>query len=486
MRNEGTGVNEQERELRALFERSADVKFQRVALVGDGETAEWSVLLAYCEGLADDKLIDQYVLPQLDRISAAQAEAGRIGNLAFEALPDEKRSIVDAIFAGKLLLLFGGEPRLRALDISNVPQRQPEESNTEVSVKGPRDGFTEQLATNVALIRKRLRTESLHCERYVIGRRSRTQVALLYMDDIIHPHILETVRKRIAKIDVDALVSSEELAEWISDSPYRLFPSADYTGRPDFAVEALMRGRLVLVVDGTPMSLIAPTTLTSLLKTPEDIHASYMYVAVESLLRFIGLFVGILLPGFFIALISYQLDQIPFTTLATVINVRKGIPIPAPLEAFVMQIFFEMFREAGIRLPKGVGQTVTVVGGLFIGQAAIDAGLTSPAMLVVTALSTVSTYTLVNQSLSGLVMLLRMFVLACASFLGMYGFFLGVFGILLYLARLESFGVPYLAPLSPPVLKDMIMAVLTKPRTSVRERPLIYAAKDRKRKGERG
>ncbi|MFD0670703.1 spore germination protein [Cohnella sp. GCM10027633] len=480
MRNERQ--NAKEEELRELFQGCADVKFQRVALVGDGEAGDWNALLVYCEGLADDKRIDQAVLPQLDRLTAAQVAAGQIGNLAFELVPGDKQSVVDAVFAGKLLLLFDRDPQLRSLDIADTPQRKPEESNTEVSVKGPRDGFTEQLATNVALIRKRLRTESLHCERFVVGRRSRTQVALLYVDDIINPDIVAKARQRIVGIDVDAIVGSEELAESISDAPYRVFPSLDYSGRPDFAVEALMRGRFIVVVDGTPMVLLAPTTLTSLLKTPEDIHASYLYVAVESLLRFTGLFVGILLPGFFIALISFQLDQIPFTTIATIINVRKGIPIPAPLEAFVMQVFFEMFREAGIRLPKGVGQTVTVVGGLFIGQAAIDAGLTSPAMLVVTALSTVSTYTLVNQSLSGLVMLLRMFVLACASFLGMYGFFLGVFGILLYLSRLESFGVPYLAPLSPPVLKDMLMALLTKPRTLVRERPSIYATKDKGRK----
>ncbi|QHW29915.1 spore germination protein [Paenibacillus rhizovicinus] len=469
-----------ESDLRQLFEKCADVNFQPVQLMN--EESRWGILFVYCEGLIDGKRIDQSIIPQLEKLTADQVESGELGNLSFQPLDKDQQAIIDDVFSGKLLLVFDRLDKLYTLDISDPPQRQPQESNTEVSVKGPRDGFTEQVSMNIALIRKRLRTKTLCCESYVIGRRSRTKVALLYESDIIDPTLIETARKRIGKIDVDALVSSEELAEYISDSPFRLFPLIDYIGRPDFAVEALLRGRFVIIVDGTPMVLIAPATLTSLLKTPEDIHASYIFVACESLLRYLGLFMGIFIPGFYVALTSYHLDQIPITTLATVINVSKGLPIPAPLEAFLMQITFELFREAGIRLPKGVGQTVTVVGGLFIGQAAIEAGLTSPAMLVVTALSMVSTYTLVNQSLSGLVTLLRLYILACASFLGMYGFFWGMFALLVYLTRIQSFGVPYLAPISPPVFKDMLMALLTKPRISMRTRPLIYKPADVDRK----
>ncbi|NIK71740.1 MULTISPECIES: spore germination protein [unclassified Paenibacillus] len=466
--------------LRQWFHKCSDVVFQPVHLIN--EESRWGVLFVYCEGLTDRKLIDQTIIPQLEKLTAEEMMTGTLGNLSFLPVEREQQSIVDAVFSGKLLLLFDQNKRIYAVDISNPPQRNTEESNTEVSVKGPRDGFTENISTNIALVRKRLRNTTLCCESFVVGRRSRTKVALLYDSDIIHPKILETARKRIQKIDVDALVSSEELEEFISDWPFRIFPSIDYIGRPDYAVEAILRGRFVIIVDGTPMVLIAPATLSSLLKTPEDIHANYLFVACESLLRYLGLFIGIFIPGFYVALTSYHLDQIPITTLATVINVSKGLPIPAPLEAFLMQFTFELFREAGIRLPKGVGQTVTVVGGLFIGQAAIDAGLTSSAMLVVTALSMVSTYTLVNQSLSGLVTILRLFILACSAFLGMYGFFWGMFALLIYLTRMQSFGVPYLAPFSPPVFKDMIMALLTKPRSRVKRRPFIYKPQDIERK----
>ncbi|AZN41190.1 spore germination protein [Paenibacillus albus] len=478
----GKSIQPLESELRKLFEHCSDVAIKRVRILH--EETVWSVLLIYCEGMSNDKLIDQVILPQLEKLPPAQVEKGQLGNLSFQQLETDKRSITDAVFAGQLLLLFDHLETMFAIDISNPPQRTTQESNTEVSVKGPRDGFTEQLSVNIALIRKRLLTETLSCEQFIIGRRSRTKVVLLYERDIIDSQIIDVARKRLKSIDVDAIVSSEELSEMISDTPYRLFPLIDYIGRPDFAVEALLRGRFVVIMDGSPMALIAPSTLSALLKTPEDIHASYLSAGTETLLRYLGILVGIFIPGFYIALTTFHLDQIPFTTLATVINVRKGLPIPAPLEAFLMQIAFEMFREAGIRLPKGVGQTVTVVGGLFIGQEAIDAGLTSSAMLVVTAISMVASYTLVNQSLSGLVTVLRLFILGCASILGMYGFFLGLFAILIYLSSLESFGVPYLSPISPPVFKDMLMAVLSKPRTLVRTRPVMYKTKDRQRKGD--
>ncbi|MGG1515523.1 spore germination protein [Paenibacillus oryzisoli] len=472
-----------EQKLRQLFHDCADVIFQRVQVVQD--QGYWEVLFIYCEGLCESKLIDQSVIPQLEKLPQFRVESGLLGNLSLVDMKLDSQHVVEAIFAGKLLLLLEEHESLLALDLSNPPQRQPQESNTEVSVKGPRDGFTEQITTNIALIRKRLRTETLSCETYTIGRRSRTKVALMFDRDIINPQILATVRQRLKNIDVDALVSSEELSELITDSPFQLFPLIDYIGRPDFAVESLMRGRFLILVDGTPMVLIAPSTLSALLKTPEDIHASYIFVACESLLRYFGLFCGIFIPGFYIALTAFHLDQIPLTTLATILNVHKGLPIPAPLEAFLMQMVFELFREAGMRLPKGVGQTVTVVGGLFIGQAAIDAGLTSSAMLVVTALSMVSAYTLVNQSLSGLVTLLRLFVLACSSFLGMYGFFWAMFALLIYLSKQESFGVPYLAPISPPVMKDLLMALVTKPRSLLRRRPSIYKPIDDVRKGDK-
>lgn len=468
--------------LRRLFKHNADVVFLNMTL--RAEDSDIRVALVFCDGLIERRQIDQTVLPQLEQITIEQLQAGQLRNVLFQPVELDKSALLDAVFSGQLLLLFENHHAIYSLDIANPPNRNTEESNTEVSVKGPRDGFTEQLTTNIALIRKRLKTNTLYSELFVIGRRSRTQVALLYISDIANDGIIRKVQSRLSKIDVDTLISSEDLIEYISDSPFSPIPLVDYNGRPDFVVESLIRGRFALIVDGTPMALIAPATLSSLLKTPEDFHQPYYFVFLESLLRFVGLGISVLLPGFYIALATFQLDQIPFPFLSTISNARKGLPLPAAFEGFMMQIVFELFREAGIRLPKGVGQTVTVVGGLFIGQAAIDAGITSPTMLVVTSISIVAAYTLVNQSLGGIVTLARLYILAVSSFFGLYGFFLSAFSLLVFLAGLESYGVPYLAPLSPPSRKDMLMALFSKPRRMNVERPVIYRTKDRDRRDE--
>lgn len=466
--------------LSELFAHNSDVIFLHLALRTMNE--EVPVVLLFCDGMIDRKQIDLTVLPQLEEVTAEDLRERSVRNVLLQEVKLDKPSLLDAIFSGQVLILFEQANLLYSLDISNPPKRNTEESNTEVSVKGPRDGFTEELTTNIALVRKRLRTNTLYSELYRIGRRSRTQVALLYIQDIANSDMIQAVRKRLAKIDVDTLLSSEMLIEYVSDSPYSIVPLMDYNGRPDFVVESLMRGRFALVVDGTPMVLIGPATLATLLKTPEDLHQPFFFVIVEIALRLFGLGISVLLPGFYLALATYQLDQIPFPFLSTIANARKGLPMPTALEAVLMQLVFELFREAGIRLPKGVGQTVTVVGGLFIGQAAIDAGVTSPTMLVVTSISVVASYTLVNQSLSGAVTLARFFVLIMSAFFGLYGFFISMFFLLLFVGGLESYGVPYLAPLSPPTFKEIIPTLFTKPERLATKRPPMYKPKESKRR----
>lgn len=203
------------------------------------------------------------------------------------------------------------------------------------------------------------------------------------------------------------------------------------------------------------MALIAPANLTMILKSPEDVHFPGYYVAIERTLRLIGLVVALFFPGFYIAVTAFNFDQIPFPLLATIASVRIGLPISGPMDFFLMLGLFELFREAGLRLPKAVGQTVAVVGGLIIGDAAIRAGITSPATLVAVAISTMSMFSLVNQSLAGSVTLLRIAILIMSSLLGMFGFIISVVALALYLSTLESFGVPYMTPISPPSLRDM-------------------------------
>lgn len=463
-----------EKTLRTLFASSADVVITNFP---NNKKDVLPALILYCEGMIDTTIMTQYVFPDLMRMLDTVEDWDQLTNelsksLKWSVLTDHSQ-IVNEVFSGKLVVFFPTEKSFYLIDISQMPKRQPEESNTEVSLKGARDGFTEDIGTNVALIRKRLRTASLNHEQLIIGTRSQTKVSLLYIEDIARPEVIDEVRSRLNGLKVDALLNSGQLEEGISDSSLALFPLVDYIGRPDFATECLLKGRFIILVDGSPMALIAPCNLLELLKTPEDSYFPYHFVIFERILRLIGLAIALFLPGFWVALTSYNMDQIPFPLLATVTNSRFGLPFSAPMEILLMLGMFELFREAGVRLPKAVGQTIAVLGGLIIGDASIRAGLTSPTMLVVSATTAVATFTLVNQTLSGTVSIIRIYILFWSSILGLLGFFVGMLSVVAYLSILESFGLPYLAPVSPLTTKDLMSAILTKPWALMKKRPEI-------------
>jgi len=479
-RQEASGTEQ----IRQMFANSADVHVDKYALGKQGH--ERIVYLIYAEGLADTKPINQYVLPRLENIVAAEDSATEQGPVHMDWKPigglDE---IPDKVFNGMLVIYFEDSGDLFALDVASPPHRSPQDTNTEISIKGPRDGFVEEAVANIALIRKRLRTQSLSCESFTIGKRSRSYVALLYIQDIANPALIDEVKRRLQRIDIDALLGAGQLEMMLADESASLFPLLDYSGRPDFTADCLVLGRFALLVDGSPLAIIAPTNLTMLLKSPEDLHFPFYFASMGVMLRLFGLVTSLLLPGFWVALSAYNMEQIPYPLLATIALSRIGLPFPGPLEAFMMVGMFELFREAGERLPKAVGQTVAVVGGIIVGDAAIRAGLASPTLLVVTSITAVASFTLVNQSLFGTVSVLRFLVLLCSSVLGMYGFILSVIAILLYMAKLKSFGIPYLAPLSPFNPKDILAALLRKPWYAVRKRPDILQTTDKTRRGGR-
>ncbi|WP_079914074.1 spore germination protein [Paenibacillus sp. 32352] len=473
-----------EQTLRSYFAHSDDIC---IAAHTYSNPACPKVIFVYCEGMIDSKQLQEWVIPNVTVCIKEHSKWETItdhlgGLLQLESIRSDE-SLFTRLFSGHLVIVFEALSLVYTVSIPQIPQRNPEESATEISLKGPRDAFTEEISTNVALIRKRLRTPTLCNEPFEIGTRSRTKVSLMYIRDIANPNTIQEARNRLNNICVDALLSSAQLEEGLSDRSYSLFPLIDYIGRPDFIAESLLRGRFAVLVDGSPMALIAPSNLTSQLKSPEDLHLTFYFVSFERALRLIGLFVAIFVPGFWVALSTFNMEQLPFPLLATVVTSRTGLPTSAPLEALLMLFLFEIFREAGIRLPKAVGQTIAVVGGLIIGDAAIRAGLASPTMLIASSVTAVATFTLVNQSLSGTVSVLRLFVLVCSSILGLFGFFISMFFIVVYLSGLRSFGLPYLAPLSPITFRGLIPALLALPWSAEKSRPGMLETIDSTREG---
>ncbi|MEC1524562.1 spore germination protein [Neobacillus niacini] len=442
-------------EVKSFFGRYADVKFI---------TNEIDEMLQafYCKGMLDSAQLNEYFNRILLSISNEEPRSHS------EILPPVQHikkidELVNLLFSGSLIVFQEGTPFFHVFDISKIPQRNPQESNTEVSIKGPKDSFTEEVNVNIALIRKRLKSEQLYSESFTIGSLSKTEVSLLYLNDKTNQNLIQEIRKRLRDFKGESIVSSGQLEQWLSDHSFSLFPLFDYVTRPDFVVESMLRGRFILIVNGSPSVLIGPVNIFELIKSPEDVHFPYYFVLFGRFIRMLGLGVAIFLPGFWVSLASVNIDQLPFALLATVVVSREGLPLPIGLEAIFILGLFELLREAGIRMPTFLGQTVSIVGGIIIGDAAIRAGLASPTMIVVIALTAVASYTLVNQSLVGTVSILRLYTLFLSIFLGVYGLIIGFFSILIYLSNLESFKIAYLEPIASLKFKEYLAALFVNP-----------------------
>ncbi|QWC24628.1 spore germination protein [Bacillus haikouensis] len=473
----GNTPKERKEELQSLFSKSEDLLFK------DHHFEQIRITMVFFESMVDIKYLDKFILPKLDLITDDSVLQKMQEYFQVEDLTNmEMEELTSALFIGRVLFFLEGA--ILSIQAGNLPKRNPEESSLETSIRGPKDGFVEDLNTNISLVRRRLFTPSLCVERYQLGSRSRTKVAVLYLEDIIDERIIKDLQSRLEKIDIDVLVSNQELESLLDDSPYSIFPSFDYTGRPDFIVENLNQGRFAIIMDGSPTVSIAPVNLLLQTKSPEDSNINYFFVSIERLIRIIGLTISGFLPGIWVAFSAYNIEQIPYLLVATISMSRFGLPLSAPIEMFIVLFLFEFFNEAGIRLPRAIGQTVSVLGGLIVGDAAIRAGLTSPTMLVIGAITYISSFTLVNQSLKNGLTTMRFIVLLLSTLFGLCGVILTYIITIIYLATKSSFGVPYLGSVAPLSLTESVRAFIKLPLQFYKERTKSTSPKDSTRKGD--
>lgn len=464
--------------LKQLFQKSADVQFQEYTF------KKRKVMFVTCDAMIDQHLFNDVIIERvqlffnaLERISFEDAVVGYLHIPEIKKV-EEKSDIISSVYSGNVLLYFENYGVIYSSNIANKPNRTTEESNIEVPVKGARDNFIEDISINIALVRKRLPTNSLCVEKFEVGTRTKTTGAILYFDDVASKDILNEIKEGMNKINVDIIFSGDILMEQIEKGS-KLFPRHDYTGRPDFAVQSLARGRFLILVDGVSYGIITPVSLFMLFKTPEDNEYPTVFSSFTRLVRLSSLLLSILLPAIWLALTTFHQNQLPLLLLATVVQSRSGLPLPSTIEMVLMLFMFELFREAGLRLPSAVGVTISVIGGLIIGDSAIRAGFTSPAMIVIIAASTIGTYTLVNQSLVAAVSMSRYFSVLCTAFFGFFGLFTSLLFIILYLANIRTFGVPYLnvaANLSWSTIKRTLFRL---PQKEYADRPSELNPKDK-------
>ncbi|MDQ0247429.1 spore germination protein [Bacillus fengqiuensis] len=404
--------------------------------------------------------------------------ASRISNCFFAAHTDE---VIKSILEGWSVFLFDGHDTGVIIDNKAGEKRAIEEPTTEALIRGPRVGFREDISTNVALLRQQLADHNLRFKSFEIGRRAGKSVKIAYLEDVTNPYLIEEAEKRLNRIDIDVPLESGVLEQWMEDNPLSPFPQFLNTERPDKVIISLLEGRIAILTDGTPFALIAPINIGDAIYSPEDYYERWFISSLLRMLRVIAVFTSILLPSFYVALVSYHQGLIPSKLAFSIAASREGVPFPAFVEAAMMAITMELLREAGIRLPKPIGQTIGIVGGLVIGEAAVQAGVVSTIMVIIIAITAISSFALPAYSIAITYRILLFGFIAAGSFMGLYGIALGFIMLFIHISNLTSLGIPYTTPFAPLIFSDWKDIIIRSPVAGLTKRPKYLSTKDRQR-----
>ena len=439
--------------LKNIFDDCSDFQDREIA-VGGSETG--LVTLCYIDGLVNGGEVGDFVVrPLTDKfrldghLGARKCIDSILKGAVYNMNVSEKDTmddVVEMIVKGFCVVIFDKENIAIAFETRSPLMRGIAEPNIEKAVKGGKDTFIEIMRVNTMLVRRRLRTPNLKVLRKRVGRRSDTEIAIAYVEGIANPKTVDELSRRMDTIDIDGVLATGNLEEYISDSPNSPFPQVMYTERPDRFATNLLEGRVGLIVDGLPLGLLVPGTLSEIMRAPEDRSQHYTVSSFLRTLRYISLFVSVLLPAFYVAITTFHQEMIPIRMLMSLIESKTFVPFSTVVEVVAMLIAFELLQEAGFRLPSPVGETIGIIGGLIVGEAVILAEIVSAVAVVVVALSAITGYTVPNQDMSSALRLCRFFLVFCAIAGGLFGIACGALLIIYHLCSINSFGVPYLSP----------------------------------------
>ncbi|MEK3720801.1 spore germination protein [Paenibacillus sp. FSL H8-0034] len=436
--------------------------------------------LIYLRGMIDRKTIQEEVLARILSLSAQDPNQFRnqIFNMKQLSVTDlsELSTLpegVSAVLKGHALLLVEGEPRLLEIPFSSFQTRSIVEAPNEAVLRGPREAFIEDLEINLTLIRRRLKTPDFKTEMLLIGTKTQTKVIIAYVQGVCKQELVDEVNKRVSEIEIDGVLADSYLEDFIEDFPFSPFPQLQYSERPDTVTASLLEGRVAIMVDGSPIVLLAPTTLFMLMQSAEDYYQRYIAATWIRWIRYIFLLASLLLPSIYIAVTTFHPEMIPARLLITVTSSREVVPFPALIEAFMMELSFEALREAAVRIPKAIGQAVSVIGALIIGTAAVQAGIVSAAMVIIVSLTGIASFISPHFDLGLAFRLLRFPIMILAGIFGLFGISCGMILIYLHLINLRSFGTPYLSPFAPLVISDLKDTFLRVPWWLMNKRPSL-------------
>ncbi|MNM55651.1 Spore germination protein A1 [compost metagenome] len=440
------------KQVKKVFQDCSDVIYRELQL-----TEQIRGLLVYIEGIIKVEDVQQHILrPLIEGLAQHPQAEGDIYPLSFTRVSLSQTqsatdwpAVINGVLTANVAIFVERMEEVLLFSVKGGSRRSVTEPQTEAVIRGPREGFTESLRINTALVRFKIKTEKLKLLDMVIGKVTKTDVALAYIEGLAEEKLVADVKERLENIDIDGILESGYIEEWIEDNPSSPFPQMQYSERPDSVAAQLLEGRVAIFVDGTPFVLIAPVTLWQLLQASEDYYERFFISNMIRWIRFFFLFLALFLPSLYIAVTTFHQDMLPSTLILSIAASREAIPFPALVEAFIMEISFEALREAGIRLPKTVGQAVSILGALVIGQAAVQAGIVSAPMVIVVSLTGIASFTVPRFGLAVTVRMLRFPLMLLASAFGLFGIVIGAVWIVVHLTQLKSFGVPYMNGIAP-------------------------------------
>ncbi|MDD3224417.1 MAG: spore germination protein [Clostridium sp.] len=473
--------------LKKIFDKFPDLIMREIKLENN---PKHSAVLVYLNQMVDLNIVEKVIIKKLT--SPSQGSPYDVSNsdyfkymlgISDKDIYSSIEKVVDAILDGKVGLFIDEIDKSMAIDLKKTPGRNVEEPEVESVLRGPREGFTESISINLVLLRKKIKSSNLKMEQFIIGRETKTDVSIVYLSNIANIKIVNELRERIKRIDVDAVFGSNTIKEYIEDEAIPIVPTTFSTERPDVVEGKLLSGRIAILVDGTPLVVTVPAIFAEFMETTEDFYLNYIYVTFNRFIRYTAFILSIILPGFFVAITTFHPELIPTGLLISFIKARSGVPYSSLIECCLMLTVYEILREAGIRMPRAVGQAVSVVGALVLGQAAVEAGLASTPMVIVISTTAIASFSIPSTDMYTSTILPRFIFLFLGSFLGLISLITGIILFFVKLMSIRSFGVPYMEPLAPFIKNQFGDIIMRRPMWSKTKRSnLITGKKSRNKK----
>jgi spore germination protein KA len=475
--------------LKVLLSGNSDVSIKNINI---GSNPKLKTTLFYIDGMVDTKLLDDNILKPLlqeKEISDSPDENKMIYNivngLVYHAKILETDSLADCvkqIILGSAAIVFDGINKAVTFEVKGFEKRAVTEPTNESIIKGSKESFVELLKVNTSMVRRKIRTHKLKIEQVIVGRQSITPVAILYIDGITNMRIVDELRHRLQSIDIDGALMAGNIEEYIIDNKFTPYPQTAYTERVDSFCNNLLEGRVGMLIDGLPVSYNVPVTFDMFFRAPEDYASNYLISSAIRLIRYISAIITIIMPAFYISITTFHQEMIPSKLAVSIINSKQGVPFPTFIEVLMLLLSFEILLEAGLRLPKPIGQALSIVGALIVGEAAVNARIVSPIVVIVIALTVICGFVIPCQDMSNVLRLVRLFFVLISSAFGLFGLALGIIVTGIHISQLQSFGVPYFAPFSSSEGKGIFAdTVFRLPLFMIKTRPENLKTTNKKR-----